>query len=480
MNPQCTFSNMLLIQAESSAQIIYLDTQSSRSDGNNVANENYAREIMELYSMGVDNGYDQFDITEMAPCWTGWNCMFVDVADATNVFASQKAGVISNTLGVWAFNFRQDRHGTALNSTNSFVTNFIFYKHNSFGEVVSGTNGFKIVNSRFGPPWTTRTYGTNTIPGAYALYLPPLVGTNNVQDGYRIVAHLADLPYTQEFISYKLCKLFVSDSFRFGDVNGYNYNLTSSNAPNWFGHTPEGRLMRECLLAWETNTPRGQIYKVVEVIAKSDLFKTNALRRKVKTPLEYTASAVRALRMNVDVNGNVGPTNFTASTDGVSIASASANTPLIRAGNMALFDRDTPDGYPEDGNGWISAGTLNERTRWVQTALMAVGDAAKNDGIAGGNNTIVDPMALITRRLNLAQQNDIDAIVNMFLELIFLGEGNINLDLYRNMAKDWLNQDKDGNPSSYASAPLTGTNGREERVRGMVALLLSLPRFHEQ
>jgi hypothetical protein len=182
----------------------------------------------------------------------------------------------------------------------------------------------------------------------------------------------------------------------------------------------------------------------------------------------------------VDVNGNVGPTNFTASTDGDSIAGANANTPLIRAGNMGLFDRDTPDGYPEDGNGWISAGTLNERTRWVQTALMAVGDAAKNDGIAGGNNTIVDPMALITRRLNPAQQNDIDAIVNMFLELIFLGEGNINLDLYRNMAKDWLNQDKDGNPSSYASAPATGTNGKEERVRGMVALLLSLPRFHEQ
>jgi hypothetical protein len=54
------------------------------------------------------------------------------------------------------------------------------------------------------------------------------------------------------------------------------------------------------------------------------------------------------------------------------------------------------------------------------------------------------------------------------------------LDLYRSMARDWLNQDKDGNSSLYISAPATGTNGKEERVRGMVALLLSLPRFHEQ
>jgi hypothetical protein len=149
-------------------------------------------------------------------------------------------------------------------------------------------------------------------------------------------------------------------------------------------------------------------------------------------------------------------------------------------GNMGLFDRDTPDGYPEDGGGWISAGTLNERTRWVQTALMAVGDAAKNDGISGGNNTVVDPMALITRRLNPAQQQDLDAIVNMFLDLIYLGEGSVNLDLYRAMSKDFLSQDSAGAPSSYASAPATGPNSKEERVRGMVALLLSLPRAHEQ
>ena len=35
-------------------------------------NENYAREIMELHTLGVDGGYTQEDVTEVARCFTGW------------------------------------------------------------------------------------------------------------------------------------------------------------------------------------------------------------------------------------------------------------------------------------------------------------------------------------------------------------------------------------------------------------------------
>jgi uncharacterized protein (DUF1800 family) len=35
-------------------------------------NENYAREIMELHTLGVDGGYTQKDVTEVARCLTGW------------------------------------------------------------------------------------------------------------------------------------------------------------------------------------------------------------------------------------------------------------------------------------------------------------------------------------------------------------------------------------------------------------------------
>ena len=56
----------------------------------------------------------------------------------------------------------------------------------------------------------------------------------------------------------------------------------------------------------------------------------------------------------------------TATTDGYSIPTA-----LSRMGNMALFNRDDPDGYPEYGAAWISAGTLAERLRYIQSMLTA-------------------------------------------------------------------------------------------------------------
>ncbi|MEP6961790.1 MAG: DUF1800 domain-containing protein, partial [Acidobacteriota bacterium] len=38
-------------------------------------NENYARELMELHTLGVDNGYTQKDIVEVARCFTGWTIL---------------------------------------------------------------------------------------------------------------------------------------------------------------------------------------------------------------------------------------------------------------------------------------------------------------------------------------------------------------------------------------------------------------------
>src|SRR5207253_9080026 len=35
-------------------------------------NENYARELMELHTLGVDGGYTQKDVQEIARCFSGW------------------------------------------------------------------------------------------------------------------------------------------------------------------------------------------------------------------------------------------------------------------------------------------------------------------------------------------------------------------------------------------------------------------------
>jgi uncharacterized protein (DUF1800 family) len=49
--------------------LAYLDNPSNRRG---VANENYARELMELHTLGVNGGYTQKDVQEVARCLTGW------------------------------------------------------------------------------------------------------------------------------------------------------------------------------------------------------------------------------------------------------------------------------------------------------------------------------------------------------------------------------------------------------------------------
>ncbi|MBL9127426.1 MAG: DUF1800 family protein [Verrucomicrobiales bacterium] len=63
------FGDLLLYSATSPTQLIYLDNVLNVKGA---ANENYAREILELFGFGVDNRYTQVDIEQLAKCFTGW------------------------------------------------------------------------------------------------------------------------------------------------------------------------------------------------------------------------------------------------------------------------------------------------------------------------------------------------------------------------------------------------------------------------
>ena len=63
------FERMLAASMRSAAMLGYLDNHVNRKG---VPNENYARELMELHSLGVDGGYTQRDVREVARCLTGW------------------------------------------------------------------------------------------------------------------------------------------------------------------------------------------------------------------------------------------------------------------------------------------------------------------------------------------------------------------------------------------------------------------------
>jgi hypothetical protein len=64
-----TFGTLLNASAMSPAMLTYLNnTQSTKT----APNQNYAREVLELHTLGVDGGYTQQDVQEVAKCFTGW------------------------------------------------------------------------------------------------------------------------------------------------------------------------------------------------------------------------------------------------------------------------------------------------------------------------------------------------------------------------------------------------------------------------
>jgi uncharacterized protein (DUF1800 family) len=67
------FEDLLLASARHPAMLLYLDQAQSNAKG---LNENYARELMELHTLGVDAGYTQNDVRELARILTGWGVQF--------------------------------------------------------------------------------------------------------------------------------------------------------------------------------------------------------------------------------------------------------------------------------------------------------------------------------------------------------------------------------------------------------------------
>ncbi len=64
------FEDLLLATAQHPAMLMYLDQAQSSVRG---LNENYARELMELHTLGVNGGYTQADVRELARILTGWS-----------------------------------------------------------------------------------------------------------------------------------------------------------------------------------------------------------------------------------------------------------------------------------------------------------------------------------------------------------------------------------------------------------------------
>jgi uncharacterized protein (DUF1800 family) len=428
LNPNCTFYDLLKISVESPAMIIYLDTVLSTRTA---ANENYARELLELHTFGADNGYIQQDIVDLAKVWTGWRVAKKDPSNANNPHAPGVSNA-TNDLGVWVLHFSTNAHNYT--AVKRLFTN-------------------NVIDPRFGP-----SFGGGQ-PYSMIISNNAFPGTNGMNEGYQVIRHLSELPYTAEFLSVKLCRVFVHEDFDFG-IYDYTANPLS----------PEAQLIKDCMTAWMTpgtDGRKGHIRSVLRTIFASELFRSqSAAQQKVKTPLEFSIGAVRALRVS-DTDGS-GYVTTTADTDGASLVA-----PLNRMGGMSLFNKPEPDGYSEFGQIWLNTANLDERWRFVQNLLMASNYGLKNTDY-GATRNASDPSRLIRLRLPSSSWNDPAAVVDYFISILYPGEGAANLAEDRAAAIQFLNTNDAGQPSPFSFATQDG------RVRGMVALLMCLPRYQEQ
>jgi uncharacterized protein (DUF1800 family) len=132
------FYDLLLADAESPAMLFYLDNfQSVSPDAEQLQqrgagrgplaqlmrnnpqqqrpkqqrrgiNENYARELMELHTLGVDGGYTQKDVQEVARCFTGWTIFAPRGAGAAAqaIMNGPRADMLRENAGKFYFNAR--------------------------------------------------------------------------------------------------------------------------------------------------------------------------------------------------------------------------------------------------------------------------------------------------------------------------------------------------------------------------------------
>lgn len=148
-------------------RLAQLKNQATRQRG---INENYARELMELHTLGVDGGYTQADIVEVAKAFTGWT-----IADPRGYRRA-------------AANEIQDKENRALNRLQRQA-----------GVPEDIESGEFYFNDRW------HVSGEKTVLGQK-------VNEGGMKDGLKVIDILVAHPSTAKFIARKLAVKFVSDN----------------------------------------------------------------------------------------------------------------------------------------------------------------------------------------------------------------------------------------------------------------------------
>jgi uncharacterized protein (DUF1800 family) len=269
------FEDLLVATAQSPAMLFYLDNWLSVGPDSDVAqgirnkdgwkqrmktnpppgqakgkrgglNENYGRELMELHTLGVNGGYTQQDVTEVARVFTGWT-------------------------------LKQPKQG------GGFV----------FEEKMHEPGDKTVLGHRIKP--------------------------NGEKEGYEVLHILAHHPSTAKFISTKLAVRFVSDN------------------------PPPALVDRMAQTFLKKN---GDIREVLKTMfASPEFWSADVYRAKVKTPLEFVVSAMRASDAQVD--------------DAMPVARQLQNM------GMPLYGMQPPTGYSTKADAWVNSSALLGRMNFA-------------------------------------------------------------------------------------------------------------------
>jgi uncharacterized protein (DUF1800 family) len=283
------FHDLLVAVAQSPAMLYYLDNwvsigpdsiaagvkpgqQAKPGAANKGLNENYARELMELHTLGVNGGYTQADVTQVARVFTGWT-------------------------------FQSPQQAPGQDQRVGFM--FDLKKHEPGAKEVLG----------------------HTIKDA------------GMDEGMQVLEMLSRSPATAKFVCTKLARRFVSDD-------------------------PPPALVKQMSETFLSTD--GDIRAVLRTMFHSKEFWAPAVyRKKVKTPLEFVASALRATGTDVQNPG-------------------AAVQALAKMG-MPLYLMAPPTGYSTAADVWMNSDALLDRLNF-SLALTS----------GGQNGLKFDPLRVLT------------------------------------------------------------------------------------
>jgi uncharacterized protein (DUF1800 family) len=305
------FGDLLVAVSKDPAMALWLDSVTNNAAGTSVPNENYAREAMELYSLGVDNGYNQTDITQLARALSGWSFVIPNASWVPNPASPNSFKAVDALFTVYQgqalpANSRAWYGGTPANLGRMHPTGAA----NDITTInLQWQSGISLIN----PP-------AGQAPGESAL--------RSILTGRATEC--------SEFLAKRLLLHFVTPDFSTQDYQDLGSLIRSANF---------------------------DMAAVLKTLFKSTYFFMNDKRfALVEGPVSWIVRAARMLGPDLATADGQSPKGFPAW--------RSMTNPYFDQAGMKLLDPSGPNGWKEHG-AWLNSNTVRYRTKLASALTLA-------------------------------------------------------------------------------------------------------------